>query len=108
MLVGCRSCIGVIEHVILIGSWRTGAEGCKLDMQVQYASIGWSVGATLGLSAAAKVSDRRVFAIIGVHTLPSFPPSSVFLPRALYNTETHELPVASSSTAGTLRQINVG
>lgn len=42
-------------------------------MQVQYASIGWSVGATLGLSAAAKPAGRRVFAVIGGARPPFLP-----------------------------------
>lgn len=39
--------------------------GCGMEMQVQYASIGWSVGATLGLSLAYQPAGRRVFAVIG-------------------------------------------
>ena len=34
-------------------------------MQAQYASIGWSVGAALGLAAAHSGSGRRVVAVIG-------------------------------------------
>lgn len=34
-------------------------------MQAQYASIGWSVGASLGLAAATQAAGRRVVAVIG-------------------------------------------
>ncbi|KAJ4978705.1 hypothetical protein NE237_009485 [Protea cynaroides] len=38
-------------------------EGCGYEFQMQYRSIGWSVGATLGYAQAAK--DKRVIACIG-------------------------------------------
>eukprot|EP00897_Mesotaenium_endlicherianum_P009183 jgi/Mesen1/8293/ME000045S07742 len=38
-------------------------EGCGFEFQMQYGSIGWSVGATLGYAQAAK--DKRVIACIG-------------------------------------------
>ncbi|KAK9714588.1 hypothetical protein RND81_06G105900 [Saponaria officinalis] len=38
-------------------------EGCGYEFQMQYGSIGWSVGATLGYAQAAK--DKRVVAFIG-------------------------------------------
>jgi pyruvate decarboxylase len=38
-------------------------EGCTYEFQMQYGSIGWAVGATLGYAQAAK--DRRVIACIG-------------------------------------------
>jgi pyruvate decarboxylase len=37
--------------------------GCGYEFQMQYGSIGWSVGATLGYAQAAK--DKRVIAFIG-------------------------------------------
>ncbi|KAJ8647591.1 hypothetical protein MRB53_000614 [Persea americana] len=37
--------------------------GCRYEFQMQYGSIGWSVGATLGYAQAAK--DKRVIACIG-------------------------------------------
>ncbi|XP_043715612.1 pyruvate decarboxylase 1-like [Telopea speciosissima] len=37
--------------------------GCGFEFQMQYGSIGWSVGATLGYAQAAK--DKRVIACIG-------------------------------------------
>ncbi|GFZ13316.1 thiamine pyrophosphate dependent pyruvate decarboxylase family protein [Actinidia rufa] len=38
-------------------------EGCGYEFQMQYGSIGWSVGATLGYAQA--VPDKRVIAFIG-------------------------------------------
>ncbi|KAF3778921.1 Pyruvate decarboxylase 4 [Nymphaea thermarum] len=38
-------------------------KGCGYEFQMQYGSIGWSVGATLGYAQAAK--DKRVIACIG-------------------------------------------
>ncbi|KAJ4793107.1 Pyruvate decarboxylase [Rhynchospora pubera] len=38
-------------------------EGCGYEFQMQYGSIGWSVGATLGYAQAAQ--DKRVIACIG-------------------------------------------
>ncbi|KAJ4731509.1 Pyruvate decarboxylase [Rhynchospora pubera] len=38
-------------------------EGCGYEFQMQYGSIGWSVGATLGYAQAA--TDKRVIACIG-------------------------------------------
>ncbi|KAL2633294.1 hypothetical protein R1flu_004773 [Riccia fluitans] len=38
-------------------------EGCLYEFQMQYGSIGWSVGATLGYALASK--DKRVIACIG-------------------------------------------
>jgi pyruvate decarboxylase len=38
--------------------------GCTYEKQMQYGSIGWSVGAVLGY-AAATVGERRVIALIG-------------------------------------------
>ncbi|KAK6917660.1 Thiamine pyrophosphate enzyme, N-terminal TPP-binding domain, partial [Dillenia turbinata] len=38
-------------------------ENCGFEFQMQYGSIGWSVGATLGYAQAAK--DKRVIACIG-------------------------------------------
>ncbi|XP_048567646.1 pyruvate decarboxylase 1-like [Triticum urartu] len=38
-------------------------EGCGYECQLQYGSIGWSVGATLGYAQAAK--DKRVISLIG-------------------------------------------
>ena len=50
-------------------SWFNGAfldlpEGATFEIQMQYGSIGWSVGATLG-SAIGAGPDRRVIALIG-------------------------------------------
>lgn len=39
-------------------------KGCGLEIQLQYGSIGWSVGATLGVQAAF-LQKRRVIALIG-------------------------------------------
>lgn len=36
---------------------------CRYEFQMQYGSIGWSVGATLGYAQAAR--DKRVIACIG-------------------------------------------
>ncbi len=49
-------------------SWFNGMElhlpdGCKFEIQMQYGSIGWSVGAFLGLAAANP--KRRVIGLIG-------------------------------------------
>lgn len=49
-------------------SWFNGMglhlpDGCKFEIQMQYGSIGWSVGAFLGLAAANP--HRRVIALIG-------------------------------------------
>lgn len=41
------------------------ADGCGIQMQAQYASIGWSISAALGLATAYKASGRRVVAVIG-------------------------------------------
>ncbi|EFJ12919.1 hypothetical protein SELMODRAFT_157772 [Selaginella moellendorffii] len=38
-------------------------DGCGFEFQMQYGSIGWSVGATLGYAQAAK--DKRVISCIG-------------------------------------------
>jgi indolepyruvate decarboxylase len=38
-------------------------DGCKFEIQMQYGSIGWSVGAFLGLAAANP--KRRVIGLIG-------------------------------------------
>ncbi|KAL8129409.1 hypothetical protein V2J09_018564 [Rumex salicifolius] len=38
-------------------------QGCGYEFQMQYGSIGWSVGATLGYAQAAK--DKRVISFIG-------------------------------------------
>ncbi|KAJ3669025.1 hypothetical protein LUZ60_010975 [Juncus effusus] len=38
-------------------------QGCGYEFQMQYGSIGWSVGATLGYAQAAK--DKRIIACIG-------------------------------------------
>uniref|UniRef100_A0A453E4Y5 pyruvate decarboxylase n=1 Tax=Aegilops tauschii subsp. strangulata TaxID=200361 RepID=A0A453E4Y5_AEGTS len=38
-------------------------EGCGYECQLQYGSIGWSVGATLGYAQASK--DKRVISLIG-------------------------------------------
>lgn len=38
-------------------------DGCKYEFQMQYGSIGWSVGATLGYAQGAK--DKRVISCIG-------------------------------------------
>lgn len=50
-------------------SWFIGQNlklppGCKYNVQMQYGSIGWSVGALLGV-ALAEGRDRRVVALIG-------------------------------------------
>ena len=50
-------------------SWFNGMkldlpEGASFEIQMQYGSIGWSVGATLGYSLACK-TDHRVLAFIG-------------------------------------------
>jgi len=49
-------------------SWFNGMDlnlpdGCKFEIQMQYGSIGWSVGAFLGLAAAN--TQRRVIGLIG-------------------------------------------
>lgn len=41
-----------------LGNWV-----CRYEFQMQYGSIGWSVGATLGYAQAAK--NKRVIACIG-------------------------------------------
>lgn len=38
---------------------------CRYDWSQQYGSIGWSVGATLGMAVAGKDAGRRVLACIG-------------------------------------------
>ena len=40
-------------------------DGCRYDWSQQYGSIGWSVGATLGLAMAGRDAGRRVLACIG-------------------------------------------
>ncbi len=50
-------------------SWFNGIklnlpEGSSFEIQMQYGSIGWSVGATLGYSLACK-TDHRIIAFIG-------------------------------------------
>jgi len=61
------------EHTSLItetgDSWFNGMylnlpRGCTFEIQMQYGSIGWSVGATLGYQAAV-AGERRVLALIG-------------------------------------------
>lgn len=49
-------------------SWFNGMDlqlpdGCKFEIQMQYGSIGWSVGAFLGLAAANR--ERRIIGLIG-------------------------------------------
>lgn len=39
-------------------------EGCGFEFQMQYGSIGWAVGATLGYAQAAG-KDKRVISCIG-------------------------------------------
>jgi TPP-dependent 2-oxoacid decarboxylase len=39
--------------------------GCGYEFQMQYGSIGWSVGAVLGYAVATKPKSRRVVAMIG-------------------------------------------
>lgn len=39
--------------------------GCSFEFQMQYGSIGWSVGAVLGYAVATKPKGRRVVAMIG-------------------------------------------
>ena len=51
-------------------SWFSGQKlklpkGCKYEFQMQYGSIGWSVGAVLGYSLALKKQNKRVLAMIG-------------------------------------------
>jgi len=51
-------------------SWFQGQtmklpRGCGYEFQMQYGSIGWSVGAVLGYSLAAQPEGRRVVALIG-------------------------------------------
>ncbi|EWM28626.1 pyruvate decarboxylase [Nannochloropsis gaditana] len=51
-------------------SWFQGQtmklpRGCGYEFQMQYGSIGWSVGAVLGYSLAAQHEGRRVVAMIG-------------------------------------------
>jgi len=51
-------------------SWFQGQKmklprGCGYEFQMQYGSIGWSVGAVLGYAMAAKDVNRRVIAMIG-------------------------------------------
>ncbi|KAI3840590.1 hypothetical protein MKX03_019293, partial [Papaver bracteatum] len=43
--------------------YLNGFCGCRYEFQIQYGSIGWSVGATLGYAQAAK--DKTVIAFIG-------------------------------------------
>ena len=50
-------------------SWFNGQKlrlpsGCGYECQMQYGSIGWSVGAVLGMSSALK-DEKRVLALIG-------------------------------------------
>ena len=60
------------EHAILAetgDSWFNGLnlklpKGCQFEIQMQYGSIGWSVGALLGMQAAFK-DKKRVVALIG-------------------------------------------
>ena len=40
-------------------------DGCQYNFSQQYGSIGWSVGATLGLAVAGRQEGRRVVACIG-------------------------------------------
>lgn len=51
-------------------SWFQGQtmklpKGAGYEFQMQYGSIGWSVGAVLGYAVAAKPKGRRVVAMIG-------------------------------------------
>jgi len=51
-------------------SWFNGQKmklprGCGYEFQMQYGSIGWSVGAVLGHAAALQREGRRVIAMIG-------------------------------------------
>lgn len=51
-------------------SWFQGQSmklphGCGYEFQMQYGSIGWSVGAVLGYAVATKPKGRRVVAMIG-------------------------------------------
>lgn len=51
-------------------SWFNGQKlrlpvGCLYEFQMQYGSIGWSVGAVLGMAAALNEEKRRVLALIG-------------------------------------------
>jgi len=39
--------------------------GCGYEFQMQYGSIGWSVGAVLGYALAAQPEGQRVVALIG-------------------------------------------
>ena len=39
--------------------------GCRYEAQMQYGSIGWSVGAALGFSVAACKMDKRLILFVG-------------------------------------------
>lgn len=52
--------LSVTMLVILIGNWKWI---CRYEFQMQYGSIGWSVGATLGYAQA--VPEKRVISFIG-------------------------------------------
>ena len=63
------------DHILLAetgDSWFNAQkmklpDGCSFQFQMQYGSIGWSVGATLGASAAGAIPHigKRVIAMIG-------------------------------------------
>lgn len=50
-------------HVLYSYSLINKNECCRYEFQMQYGSIGWSVGATLGYAQAA--TDKRVISCIG-------------------------------------------
>ena len=50
-----KSCLGVTKSLLVY---------CRYEFQMQFGSIGWSVGATLGYAQALK-GQKRVIASIG-------------------------------------------
>lgn len=62
---------GTTDLILETGdSWFQGQtmklpKGCGYEFQMQYGSIGWSVGAVLGYAVAVKPKGRRVIAMIG-------------------------------------------
>ncbi len=51
-------CVWLVQKMKLPG-------GAGYEIQLRYGSIGWSVGATLGLQVAVAEQGKRVLAMIG-------------------------------------------
>ena len=71
MRVSNKESVIWLGHVLYSFSFFYKNLCCRYEFQMQYGSIGWSVGATLGYAQAA--IDKRVISFIGdgsfqVHT----------------------------------------